>query len=557
MSHCRCGSCASCGGWCGVRCQPYDVYNGIPVQDLPPEPPLTTSDQTQFDWFRSLLDEAVQSEGFQGANAVMRDPAYLAEVRARIWALSDSFSLDLSTDDIALSSPSIVTVDESTRTLRFRGTSYPRVLALPDTTVYRPRYIALRPATVAVPEPTLLADESTGVWLLDSNGTATRRIDGWNQGSVSGGYGSVTSLATWEGPSDPIVAMVMPLHHCIRLFNLRTSALISTLGLWNSPGGGAGLLQTPSGAAYHNGLLFISCSEGQPTQLINGDVITPTGEGFLAVYDVSTPASPVMLGVLAACTSNGSMLRGEVQDPRGLFVQNNTLWATNGTPAEAAAWPLPLPASTPLPLVPSTRFYAEDSFPEIKWTNLGPPAVRDLTDNPTVLCIPDQGTGYLVTIRLDRNAVRALYRTRWTRDEFKAPDALPTTSTPACAIPDRRSIGGVMQDVLWVCDTQRGVVMNVLDPQDTKYYPSRVLYRTRTFSVPTRLTGYALTGRIPTDRLRVSYKHGLDTQWRDLNPQDSTEPMDEVTVRLTVQLPYGDVGEGYTVEGLRLLCETV
>lgn len=556
MSYCRCGSCASCGGWCGTRCAPYDVYNGIPVQDLPAELPLTVTDQTQFEWFQALLEQAVTSESFVAGNKLLQDAAYREDVLRRIRALNDGLSVHLTFDDVALVTPSVVTKDESNRQLRFRGTVYPRVLALPDTTVYRPSYVATRTPTVAVPEPTVLADTATGVWLLDSNGTPTRRIDGWNEGDALGGYQDVTSLAVWEDATlgDAVLAMVMPLHHVVRLFNLRTGLVLATLGTWNTPGASSIHLNLPSGCAYHDGTLFVTCAAGLPSLLIGGIPITAVGQGFVNAWDVAIPGTPVGLGVLAACTATGTLVNGEVQDPRGAFVFGDSLWLSNGVPAEVASWPLPLPALTPLRSVQRTRYFGSDSFPEAVWSDLGPPAVREFADGPDVLCVPDRGTGYIFTIRLDRNAIRALYRTRWTRDEFKAPNVLPVTSSPACAIPDRRTVGGVLQDVMWVCDPPHGTVWNICEPQDTRFLPSRVLYRPQTFQVPVRVMGYAVQGTVPADRLRVSYKTSPSDPWKDLEVDDCTDPTTELIVRLTVELPFGQVGDGYTVQAVRLLC---
>lgn len=495
---------------------------------------------SQFETFRQLLLTAVQDPTFVKANTLMQQTTFRAEIVSRINAMSGDQNVMLDVANVSASSGGL-SANPGNNTIDFNPAGFRIVLSNDDGSVTAPARTWRRAVVDATPADGiryLVCDTTRGVLQLGADCVVHSIFPGAGQQAVSG-YDAPTAAITFTIAAVEYVAIAMPTHHVVRIYEYATGLMVASIGTLDAAGVTSATLTAPTDLAFRvsTNELFIMCASGQPA-----GAITPTG--YITRFDLTVPAKPVFVDVYAKTSTNGSLTRLEVDAPTAIFVDGNNLWVANGTPTEIGC--IDLASDT------STLVFNAASFPSRPFASVGCLRVKQI-NSTKYLYIFNGAYGSVLVLSLATNTVVNAFT-------FAAQTSHLLTyglyGDVTAGEPDAVEVDGVVQQVVVATDlTNQRVVL--LDEQ-VYLTTSQCVFNPSTFSVPVRLRGFSVAGTISPELVLVEYKpSSTATSWRRLDAVADVNPSTYFAFRLTLRLPMGYPLDSGVIQRLIILAEQV
>jgi len=490
-----------------------------------------------FDQFKATLSQALQDQDFRRKNAIYQDDDFLADQLARISELTPDVSIRLDFDDI-ISAEGMVIRDQVQRIIKF------------DPKGFRTTLSAFREGLIDTPKRFwrrdvdddgvryLLADQNTGIFLLNDSLEVLRRFPGFGPNMVVGNdYQNAADALTFTIAGTEYVAVACFNRHAVRIYEYEAPfSLVATIGTVDVPGDNGVLLNQPVSLAYDatNQLLFIANQEGTPAG-------ATLDRGFIAIFDVSTPASPTSIDLSHFYVNTGSLLDSEIDTPTDVFFDNgaNMLWIVNGN-NEVGAFTIDTANS-----VYSLRKFIEPSGPSMgssgAYTLRNPEQVyvQNLLGGYKRVYVANGATGTVEEFD-DRNLRHlATYGYRASEDELNLYNRMSDSVYGAIGyaqgvVVDRILIDEQEVDVLITSDTlnKRLQQFNLNAYSEDNF----ANFKLKTYSVPLSVNGWTINGDIPTDMVRVFYRFAETENFRELPQETSIPPSSSLQFRVAVRL---------------------
>ena len=473
-----------------------------------------------FDQFKQLLALATTSTEFQAKNVVMQDATFSGLVSSHIAALSPDFNIRLNSTNV-LSATGLLENNTLTRKMQFLPKGTEKLsLGYLERNIETPVRMWARPAETDG-RRYIIADSAKGVLFSNDKGEINGAVPGYG---TTGGYDAPASAITFTVSSVEYLAIAMPTHNIVRVFDMATFAVVSTIGVYNAPGLPGGNLDTPVDLAFDaaTSTLYI-CSD-------TGVAPTGTGVGYIASYDLTTPATPAF-GSYIAINAGGALLHGQVSAPKNIVFDSvlNALWVTSHTATTPEVGAISVAGlTTPGYLVAylETRGIGYDIVPSGMW----------LTSNRK-LYVSAAST-------VEVFDVATLKHVR-TYGQHAIEDTVTDTSTEvdldfgalSSIVVDTVTIGGVSVTTLMVGDSGNRRIVRF--SENTFDQDSYITFNSATFGVPVAIHGYLLQGSIPAENVVLEYRTSATGLWQVLSGTDDVPGVTFLQFRLRVRLSSG------------------
>lgn len=469
-----------------------------------------------FDQLKQLLTLAVTSTEFQAKNVIMQDATFSGLVSDHIDTLTPDFNIKLNSTNVSTTT-GLLTNDVLNKKMTFtpKGTEK-LALGYLERNIQNPTKIWVRTVT-----PTsrryLITDATQGVLFVNDSGEITGSLPGFG---LTTGYEDPTSAISFTVSATEYIAVAMPTHNAVRIFNATTFVVVSTIGVYDTPGLPGTNLDTPVDLAFDatTSTLYV-CSD-------TGTAPTGTGAGYIASYDMTIPATPVF-GDYIAVNAGGLLLHGQVNAPKNIFF-DSTL---------NAVWTISHVATTP---------------------EIGAIVVEGLTSPGYLLgYIETRGSGFDITPSNFWLSSGKLYVTSTSSVEvfetttfkhirsygqYTVEDTATNTSTDldldfgalSSIAVDTVSVDGVSVTTLVIGDTGNRRILRF--SENTFDQNSYATFSSASFSVPVSLQGYVIQGNIPETDVAVEYKTSDTGSWQTLDKVDDVPGSLFLQFRVRVKL---------------------
>jgi len=503
---------------------------------------------SQFEQFKSLLYLALEDVDFKRKNAVFQNEDYLASQQARVSVLTPDISISQSVEDVD-SALGMLVKDVPARKISFDPRGFETAFsAFREGTIADPRRFWKR-ASATDGVRYLLSDATGGVFLLNSSLEVLRRFPGLDPATVVAGssYDDATDVITFTVGATEYVAIAMESYSAVRIYEYDDPhSLVATIGTPGTPGATAALLTEPASLAFDsdNDRLFIGCTTGQPAG-------ATASNGFVTLYDVSTPSAPVHEDIALYYNVTGSLLDAEVTGPTDLFFDevSDRLWVVNGN-NEVGAFIVDT----------STPSYGLRKFiePSGKGYTLRDPQqayIQEDVGGITRLYVANGATGTLEEFDEDSLVHLNTYGYRASEDELnsytRASDSVYGALGYAHGVvPDVVSIDGQDTEVLIACDNLNKRIHRFnLTSYSTDNF---VNFKMLTFDVPIMVNGWSLSGTVPIDMVKVYYRFSLSDEFKELPQETSIAPSSTLQFRMSLQLDTRRFVKDWYVRHLRV-----
>jgi len=193
-----------------------------------------------FDVIRQILSDAVKDPDFVRKNTLMQDSAMAKEMQYRISSLTPDLNITLDWSNVE-SSAGVLFPDPATKALVFDPLGSGNLLSnYREGVITSPGKIWAR-VPAGSPSPTdrsryLITDSSRGVLLVDENLQVISMFPGYVTGVPVTGYADPGDAITFTYLGVEYVAVAMPSHHIVRIFELASGNLYATIGSVDLPG---------------------------------------------------------------------------------------------------------------------------------------------------------------------------------------------------------------------------------------------------------------------------------------------------------------------------------
>lgn len=503
---------------------------------------------SQFEQFKSVLTLALEDIDFRRKNTIFQDEDYLASQKARISVLTPDISISQTSDDVESALGMLVNEPENRR-IRFEPRGFEVAFsAFREGSISDPRRFWKR-SNETDGIRYVLADKVGGVFFLNSSLEVLQRFPTLDTASVVAGtsYDDATDSITFTVGTTEYLAIAMQTRSIVRIYEYNDPyTLVATIGTPDTPGATAALLTEPVTLAFDtdNSRLFIGCATGQPAG-------ASASNGFVTVYDVSTPASPIHEDIALFYDLSGSLLDGEVTGLTDLFFDEDAdlLWVVNGND-EAGAFSI----NTTTPSY-SLRKFLEPSG--LGYTLRSPQQlyIQELVGGFKRIYIANGASGTLEEFDALNLSHLNTYGYRASEDELSLYNRLSDAIYGALGfahgvVPDRVFIEDQETDILVASDNLNKRIHRF---NLTAYSMDNfVNFEMLTFDVPIMVNGWSLAGTVPLDLVKVFFRFSLSEPFRELPPETAVSPSSTLQFRLSLQLDTRRFVRDWIIRHLRI-----
>lgn len=488
-----------------------------------------------FDQFKQLLSLATTSTEFKAKNTVMQDLTFSGLVADQIASMSKDFNIKLNTSKV-LAVTGLAETDTLSKSIKFvpKGTEKLAQGYL-ERNIQNITKIWVRPAATDG-RRYVITDAIKGVLFANENGEIVGALPGFG---VT--YEDAVSSITFTVSSTEYLAVAMPSHNAVRIFNMSTFAVISTIGVYDTPGLPGTSLHTPADLSFSTtGNTLYICSD-------TGVGTGGTGAGYVVSYNLTTPASPVF-GSFLAVNAGESLLHGQVNAPKNIFYDSVrlALWITSSTSTAPEIGALSVSGlSSPGYLV---------GYIESRGTSYDLTTVTGMWLGTDRKLFVSSGSNIEVFNTANFKHVRSY-------GKFATEDTATITSTDldldfsaisALAF-DTLTIDGTSVTTILVGDTGNRRMLRF--SENTFDLDSYVTFEPQTFLVPIAIQGYLINGTIPASSMSVEYKVSDTGAWQTLSQVDAVPGSLYLQFRIKIKLNSKDVVNTLTITQLVVIGE--
>ncbi len=468
-----------------------------------------------FDQFRQLVSLATTSADFKAKNAVMQDTTFAGLVANHVANLTKDYNIKLNTTNV-LTVTGLASSDTLTKEIKFtpKGTEK-LVQGFVERNIQNPNRIWVRPSATDG-RRYVINDSIKGVLFAGSNGEIVGALPGF--GTT---YEDATSAITFTVSAVEYIAVAMPMHNAVRIFNMSTFATVATIGVYDTPSLPGVGLHTPTDLAFDSATstIYVCSTTGVGTG--------GTAPGYIVSYNLTVPGTPVF-GSFIAVNAGGSLLHGQVNAPNYLHFDSvkNALWVVTdaaGTPEIGALAVAGL--TSPRYLVGYLETRGTD-YDLLQVTGLWFGSNKLFAISPASLEVFDT-----VTFKHIRS-----YGTFATEDSatVTSSDVNLDFSLLSAIAYDAVTVDGTVVNTLIVGDTGNRRIIRF--SENTFDNDSYVTFAAQTFTVPVSVQGYVLQGTLTNTNVVVEYKTASTGNWQELSSVDSVPGSLYLQFRLRLRL---------------------
>jgi hypothetical protein len=503
---------------------------------------------SQFEQFKSLLALALDDVDFKRKNTIFQNEDYLAAQQSRVSVLTPDISISQTSDDVE-SALGMLINEKPERRIRFDPRGFETTFSsFREGTISDPRRFWKREnETDGVRY--LLSDKVGGVFLMNSSLEVLRRFPTLDATNVVAGstYDDATDAITFTVGATEYVAIAMEGRAIVRIYEYADPfSLVATIGTPDAPGiDGAGLTE-PAALAFDsdNDRLFVGCTTGQPTG-------ASADNGFVDVYDLSTPSTPVYEDTALFFNLTGSLLDAEVTGPTDLFFDETSelLWVVNGND-EVGAFTI----NTTTPSY-GLRKFLEPSGRGYTLRNPQQLYIQESIGGFKRVYVSNGDTGTLEEFDELTMIHQNTYGYRASEDELSLFNRLSDSVYGALGfahgvVPDRIFIDDQETDVLVASDNiNKRIHRFNLTAYSTENF---VNFQLLTFDVPIMVNGWTVSGTVPLDLVKVFFRFSLTEDFRELPPETALTPSSTLQFRVALQLDTRRFVRDWIIRHLRI-----
>ena len=492
-----------------------------------------------FDQFKQLLSLATTSVEFMAKNAIMQDVTFAELVADQIATLSKDYNIKLNTSNV-LSVSGLAASDTLAKEIKFtpKGTEKLAQGYL-ERNIENPTKIWVRPDATDG-RRYVITDSVKGVLFAGENGELLGALPGF--GTVPG-YSNAESAITFTVSATEYIAVAMPTHNVVRIFNMSTFAVVATIGVYGTPGLPGTSLHTPKDLAFNSttNTLYICSDTGVGTG--------GTGAGYVVSYNLTTPASPVF-GSFLAVNAGESLLHGQVNAPTKLAFDPDrlALWiASEGALADS-------PEVGALAVVGLTSPGYLVGFVETRGSNYDLASIKGMwlgSDRKLYL-----GSFSIIevfdTLTFKHNRSYGKFTTEDTATITSRDLELQFSSVSSIAF-DTVTVDGTEVTTLLVADAGNRRLLRF--SENTFDADSYVTFNSQTFDVPVAIQGYLVQGSIPASSVGLEYRTSDIGAWQTLSAIDVVPGSLFLQFRLKMRLSSEDIINEASVKQIVIIGE--
>lgn len=506
-----------------------------------------------FDQFKATLIQALQDTDFRRKNAIFADDDFLADAVSRIQALTPDVAMRLDFNDV-ISTLGMIEKDNTNQQIRFEPKGFETTLSsFREGISSDPRRFWRRDNSSSTDGVRyLLADRADGVFQLNDSMEVLRRFPNFGTSIVTGDYESSNDAVTFMVGATEYIAITSYSHEVVQIYLYNAPFTnVATIGTVDTPGATSALLESPVSLAVDttNDLLFIACEAGMPAG-------ASAANGFITIYDISTPSAPVHEQISHFFNLTGSILDGEINEPRDIFFDNtdNLLWVSNGgtVPVLDEVGAFTIDVTTP---VYTLTKYLDTQGSGYTFETQEQVWVQDLLGGFKRIYVANGTRGTLEEFDFNTLKHLASYGFRATTDSNTTdrfdPDVIfGAIGTSSAMVADRIVIDDQEVDTIITSDPMNRRIhrFNLNAYTENNFANFQLL----TFDVPVTVNGWSLSGTLPLDMVKVFYRFSETDEFREL-PQDTTiTSSSTLQFRVSVQLDTQRFVKSWIIRNLRI-----
>jgi hypothetical protein len=501
-----------------------------------------------FEGFKSLLLQLIDDPDVVRKNSLLSDDSYRSDLKSRVSALTPDISLRQDYSNALSPTSGSLLKNERERKIQFIPKGFSTYLsAFREGVVDTPAKLYRIPDEAESNGRYFYVDRGSGVLYLNGALESYGRFPGYGPMGATN-YDDPSAICVWQDSVTDIwyVAIATYSHHVVQIYELLDPYThIATIGVLDTPDSISGYCYNPRGLAYdsNSGYLYILNERGQPP----GSTLD---RGYIARYDVSTPATPTFVDNPWYYVTDGSLLSGEILTASDIFIEpdGSKLWVTNGND-EAGAFDLT--ATTPTTL----SRYIEPSGSG--YTLRGPDQiyVYTLLGGYKRIYVVNSNTGVIDEFDALNLTHLASYGYRASEDELNGWNRLSDSiygalGQPTSVLADRVFVDDQEIEVLIVGDAlnKRLHRFNLNSYQESNF----VNFELMELDVPISVNGWTLNGTVPLDLVRVFYRTSETDQFQELPVEANTQASSTWQFRVEVRLKPDQFISTWDIHSLRI-----
>jgi len=481
---------------------------------------------SMFDQFKLLIKSALQDEDFRRKNSILQDDAYIQGLLARVTALDASVIVTQDFGDV-ISVLGMLEQSPVSRSIKFDTRGFLTTLsAFREGMVNEPENIWRRNVPGS-PDRYLVSDRQSGVLVLNEDVEVLYRFPGFGANLALFQYNSSSGCTTFTIGTTEYIAITMYSHHICSIYEYNAPySHQATIGQIDTPGDIANYLSNPKSVAVDetNSRMYILNQTGQP-------VGATQDRGYVAVYDISVPATPVFVEHILYYVNSGSLLDVEATEANDIMFFGGLLWITNGNNEVGAIDVVNTPNRC--------SKYIEPSGPG--YTFRSPEQVSQYTSSGGYqkIYIANGSAGTIevfdgLTLRHEGS-----YGYRASEDELSGYNRMSSAIYGAVGYAK-----SVVADIAVIDEKTTNIMIcgDTLNKRLHRFnldaYTSDNIanFDLMTFSVPISLIGWSLSGTIPNDMVKVYYRFDETDPFQELTQDAATSATSTLQLRIGVQL---------------------
>jgi hypothetical protein len=507
---------------------------------------------TFFDQFKQLLSVATTDTQVVARNTLLQDTTYAAQVAASISQLSSDFNIKLMSENVITGGASgLLKNDELAREIQLDIDGADKlVLGFLESTLSNPTKIWVRTAaagaTPADGRRYIITDPTVGVVFANEQGQLVGSLPGLVAGVPGAGeYSTPQSAISLTVGATELIAVAMPTHSLVKLFDATTFAEVAIIGTVATPGlpDAGNLLNTPQDLAFDatNDVLYIVSDTGTATGA--------TGLGYVSSHDLSVPATPAFLA-FAILNDGNSLLMGGVSAPTSISFDPtlSALWVVNdgGTPIEIGAV-----AVSAVGVGGAIVGYLEVTGVGFDITSISRIHLKDATRQMYVGAQNGIELFDVGTMRWQRSF--GSLATEDTASSAQPPNFLLTFASTSSVAADTVTIDGTSVDIILTADNTQRRVMRI--SENLFLGDNLVTFEEMTFTTGISLHGYAVKGTLPSSQVEIQFRVVSGGTWRTLEQTDTVEPSLFYQFRAKVVLTPTDIVRAHVLKQVTIIGE--
>lgn len=481
---------------------------------------------SMFGQFQLLIKNALQDEDFRRKNSILQDDAYLQGLLARIDALDTSVVVTQDYQDV-ISVLGMLEQVPANRSIKFDTRGFLTTLsAFREGMVNAPDNICRRNVDGS-PDKYLVSDRQNGVLVLNEEVEVLYRFPGFGSDLVTFQYNDASCCTTFTIDTVEYVAITMYSHHLCSIYEYAAPyAHQATIGQIDTPGDIANYLNNPKSVAVDetNAKMYILNQDGQP-------VGATQDRGYVAVYDISVPTTPVFIEHILYYASSGSLLDVEAAEANDILFHDGLLWITNGNNEVGAIDVINTPNRCSKYIEPSGPGYTFRAPEQVaQYTSVG---------GFQKIYVANGAAGTIEVFDGLTLQHQGSYGYRASEDELSGYNRLSSAIYGALGYAK-----SVAANVALVDEKETNVMIcgDTLNKRLHRFnldaYSSENLanFDLLTFNVPVSLTGWSLSGTVPIDMVKVYYRFDEVDPFQELTQDAATAATSTLQLRISVQL---------------------